>query len=372
MQPLGMSAYDVIIIGAGPAGSTLARLVGRERSVLLLDARSMSAAPSPGFGEEKCCGGLLAPDARMWFEKQNLRVPASVLDSSQPLAVRAVDLPSGLEKRYPRQYLNLKRRAFEVWLLSLVPQSVERCFSERCVAVSPLSGGGWRVIGKSAHGVREYSGAFLVGADGAGSLVRRALGEKPRKDALYLAIQDSFALPEGGDAGKNAEYAALFDASLTDFYAWLIPKHDQLLLGAAFPLKRVGGETSTGRMESLRSAVRRRGVTLGEKQERRFCLLLRPTTRDVFLGKNGAFCIGEAAGWISPSSAEGFSYAFASATAMASALLARKNALSVLAAYQRNTLRLALNIRWKELKSRVMFSPALRRLIMRSNLLARE
>ena len=48
-----MKSYDLIIVGAGPAGSTLARLVGTERSVLLLD----------GQFRNKPCGGLLAPDA---------------------------------------------------------------------------------------------------------------------------------------------------------------------------------------------------------------------------------------------------------------------------------------------------------------------
>ena len=35
-----MKSYDLIIVGAGPAGSTLARLAGTERSVLLLDGQS--------------------------------------------------------------------------------------------------------------------------------------------------------------------------------------------------------------------------------------------------------------------------------------------------------------------------------------------
>ena len=37
--------YDLIIIGAGPAGASLARLLGGKRKVLLADARPLDAAP---------------------------------------------------------------------------------------------------------------------------------------------------------------------------------------------------------------------------------------------------------------------------------------------------------------------------------------
>ena len=50
--------FDVVIIGLGPAGSTLARLVNGQE-VLCLDKKTFL----PG-GFEKPCGGLLAPDAQ--------------------------------------------------------------------------------------------------------------------------------------------------------------------------------------------------------------------------------------------------------------------------------------------------------------------
>ncbi|MEL7657249.1 MAG: FAD-dependent monooxygenase, partial [Bacillota bacterium] len=60
--------YDVLIIGAGPAGSSLARLIGDKYKVLLIDKRDL-ANENPHNLARKCCGGLLAPDAQKMIAK---------------------------------------------------------------------------------------------------------------------------------------------------------------------------------------------------------------------------------------------------------------------------------------------------------------
>lgn len=56
--------YDVAIVGAGPAGSTLARLIGSKLRVLLVDKRRPTDINKNEYQKSKCCGGLLAPDAQ--------------------------------------------------------------------------------------------------------------------------------------------------------------------------------------------------------------------------------------------------------------------------------------------------------------------
>ena len=74
--------------------------------------------------------------------------------------------------------------------------------------------------------------------------------------------------------------------------------------------------------------------------------------------------LGEAAGWISPSSAEGLSYAFRSALMLADAL--RKAPDGFEKRYYQATRRLRINILIKNLKSHFIFNPLLRKAIMRS------
>lgn len=362
--------YDVIIIGAGPAGATLARLLP-ERRILLVDARGVSAAD----GREKCCGGLLAPDAARMLSRMGLELPGRVRDSGQPLAVRALDLVSGRSRLYPRPYVNLHRPAFEQWLLSLLPENVTLLERHTCLGVEPFrDGAGWEAVLKGQCGTLREKGAMIVGADGAGSVVRRALGAPPRPWIRYLAVQDCFAGESAGHCGGqgDGEYVAFFHPGLTDFYGWVIPKRERVLLGLATPLGtgRRRDKPPHALLDAARAQLEKYGCRFSGTVERQASLLLRPSHRDVFLGADGAWCVGEAAGFISPSSAEGYSYAFASALALAKALATGGTAAGIRRAYRRRTAPLIINLALKQCKAGVMFNPFLRDLIMRSGFLS--
>jgi len=73
--------YDIAIIGAGPAGATLARLISDRYRVLLVDKRQQPGAAANDFSG-KCCGGLLAPDAQGMLSKMGLGLPKRVLVDS--------------------------------------------------------------------------------------------------------------------------------------------------------------------------------------------------------------------------------------------------------------------------------------------------
>jgi geranylgeranyl diphosphate/geranylgeranyl-bacteriochlorophyllide a reductase len=54
--------YDVVIVGGGPSGATVARLASRCGRTLLVERREDVAADGPGRG--KACGGDLPPEFR--------------------------------------------------------------------------------------------------------------------------------------------------------------------------------------------------------------------------------------------------------------------------------------------------------------------
>ena len=124
-------------------------------------------------------------------------------------------------------------------------------------------------------------------------------------------------------------------------------------------------------MDTLKKYLIQAGYDFSGEFRREGCTLLRPSLEDICLGKDGAFLIGEAAGFISPSSAEGYSYAFISASCLAEAILHSNGAERIMRAYLLKSMHLRANIVYKQMKSLVMYSPFLRQLIMHSGAFAK-
>ncbi len=349
--------YDIAIIGAGPAGATLARAVSQKYRVLLVDKKD-SPAGENFYG--KCCGGLLAPDAQKMLARMGVALPGEVLVGPQIFAVRAIDLAAGKERFYQRFYINIDRGRFEQWLISLVPPAVETRFGWRLAAIEG---------DRSSYHLCLYQGGrsesvrtrVVVGADGASSAVRRLLCPHVPGPRRYLALQEWY---HTGEAPPH--FSAIFDPAITDFYAWTIPKGEALLLGAAL----APGRSAAAKFNLLKEKLAPYGYRLDRIIKKESALILRPRPGEILTGQDGVLLIGEAAGMISPSSAEGLSYAFAGALLAAKALSEDLSAAA--AVYRKLAAPLGRNIWMKNMKAPFIYHPVLRRLVMASGLSSME
>jgi geranylgeranyl reductase len=351
--------YDIAIIGAGPAGAMLARLVGRRYRVLLVEKRALEGPETLALG--KCCGGLLAPDAQGMLSRLGLGLPKSVLQDPQLFVVRAIDVPHRLERYYQRHYINMNRLCFDRWLLSMVPPGVDRrlgCRFRACVCED----GGFRLVLDQNGRQYEETAKILVGADGASSRVRAGLALRTPAPKKYFAIQEWVEVN-----GSMPYFSSIFDPAITDYYCWTIPKDGLLVIGAALTPR----DRTLEKFELLKKKLRDYGFAWGKTVRREGTFLLRPqAVRQVATGSRDIVLLGEAAGWISPSSAEGLSYAFRSAQLLAEVLETGPENLAQ--RYHAATMPLRRNIFLKSLKSRVVFHPTLRRIIMRLGLRSME
>ena len=348
--------YDIAIIGSGPCGATLARLIGKKYKVLVIDKRTLDKPPS---GIVKCCGGLIAPDAQKVIAELGMGLPKEVLTGPQLFSVRAMDLKYAVERYYQRFYINIDREKFDRWLVSQIPEGVELKLGSMFKGFKQENGH-ISVTYTSGGKTYEEKVRLLFGADGSFSNVRRMLGIGLRPESHYVSVQEWF------ETEKVLPYfSAIFDEDITDFYSWTIPKGNYMLLGSAIPY----GSDVCRKFELLKTKLSDVGFEFSRRVKREGAFITRPLSlKDISIGMGNIALVGEAGGFISPSSSEGISYALESAYAAAKSL--EDGMEGFFGRYSKNICNLKLNIFLKNVKSPFMYNKALRRLIMSSALLS--
>lgn len=341
----------IAIIGAGPAGSNLARLIDTSKyNVILIDGSKKKG--------EKVCGGLLSPDAQDLLAKYDISLPKDVLVSPQLFSVRTIDLGIEDVQYYRRSYMNVNREKFDKFLLSMVPEKVT-ILEAVCKKVARREKGFLLQV-RTEEGTECIACDYVVGAEGANSIVRRDLFPN-HKIQRYTSIQQWFP-----KSSENPFYSCIFDNDTSPSCSWIFFKDEYMVFGGAFT-----PENCREAFEEQKRKLIERGIVAKHQFDHpvrtEACMVARPHfLHGIYRGNDGAFLIGEAAGFISPSSLEGISFALSSGEGLAEAFDHGVEKEGILHYYKRKTDKLCLKVKAKCVKRPFMYNKVLRALILKS------
>jgi geranylgeranyl reductase family protein len=198
--------WDVVVIGAGPAGATTAfHLAQAGFDVLLVDKHR--------FPRDKVCGDGLIPDALTALNAMGL---ADVVRTAGH-AVQKVSIysPSRIRIEVNAECVTLKRRAFDRLLVdAAVEQGATLGVGEVCGIEEDEDG-----VRVSFRGSRARARARVgVVATGADISLLEGLGLVQRRQPSAIAVRCYVTSPVAID-----DLVVSFDRSITPGYAWIFP-----------------------------------------------------------------------------------------------------------------------------------------------------
>jgi geranylgeranyl reductase family protein len=344
--------YDVVVVGAGPAGNAAAYDLARAGArVALLEKQTLPRHKTCGGGMPLTVGQVLqleelrdlAPDAFVEADTRFMRHtfrfadphfapinPPINPDETQAAAdLKGPDAPN----RPPLALWMVRRSVFDNALAQRAAGAGAELRDGLAVKTLETDGSGPVRLraegrGEGAHTVWEATADTVLGADGANGVVALACGLR-RERSLAIAIEAEVPHRWGdGHADLRPDVCHLEYGAVRSGYAWVFPKADHLNVGAGvFRPRREGGRGDTGVRDELRAAILDYLAMLGvPKSEGDLTFYAHPLplwngldrlqTRD-----NRVLLAGDAAGLINPIFGDGILHALKSGQIAARCIL---------------------------------------------------
>ena len=197
-----MEKFDVVIIGAGPAGLSAAKILGEGgKEVVVLEKKEK-------IGLKICAGGLTFKD----FE---IGIPISLAERIfQSIKVHSFGKTIEVKREKPF-VATISREMLGQWQARQIKKNVEIRLNSEVAKINKSS-----VFLKSNQ---EIGFTYLIGADGSLSLARKHLNLPSKR--IWLGMQ--YTVPE-----EFSNLEVFFDKNLFGLgYAWIFPHKNHTAIG---------------------------------------------------------------------------------------------------------------------------------------------
>ncbi len=206
--------FDVLMIGAGPAGSFAAEKLARGGArVALFDGRPASEAKA-------CGGGVTSKALKAWpFLLEALGRTVTEVEMFSPAGGR-------VRLKLSEPFAIYSRRSFDSYLLERARRAGANVFNGRVsTSLEKDADGLWTVSAKSGE---RWRGRVLVAADGANSSVARRLAGALPNAEMEVAFGYRTPLNSPGDVPTVIAFLPGWAG-----YAWAFPRLDHISFGIA-------------------------------------------------------------------------------------------------------------------------------------------
>lgn len=317
--------YDVVVVGAGPSGSSLGALLAENGLDILVIERER-------FPRQKICGGCLTWKTWKWLEE------VFNISFSEHFSVQSICQDYFIYERFREKVFQkssepfyfVDRKKYDQELVDLAKKrGCMFLFGDRVIHVDDRDN---VVFTRSSH---SYRGEIVVGADGAASVVRRKISRDNIKHYLALAFQMRVPGEKVRSEYRNTA-AKLFVGGIKKGYSWIFPQGDSFLVGLWGSIR----ENKKLKHKYLALLSRVTEMNLEEKPALPSCLapaghfMTAPGDKKVLL-------VGDAAGYVDPLTKEGIYYAHKSAECASKAIIdyfASKRKTDLIQSYQHHLL----------------------------------
>jgi len=316
--------FDLVVIGAGPAGSVAAYAAARRGfGVALVDRRT--------FPRDKACGDGIGPGAVRVLRELGV---GAVFDQHPAVEHLTVFDPDG--RRLDSAIPDIDGRPMYGHVITRYDFDDELFRAALDAGATNLTGMRYfdmtaardsrQVALRASDGSETTLDARLVaGADGAYSAVRKTLTHNARRDTRHLSVAlRAYASSEDFLPGGSIGPRLILDYSseLLPGYGWVFPLDDgrvNIGVGALVSALKARDDDLKTMLGAFADRTRARGIRLGELHDQRAHQLPHVGGMPKLTYPRAAL-LGDAASMINPVSGEGIAYAVTAAAEFIEAL----------------------------------------------------